>query len=57
MKSNIIKIFVLFQIFSISYGQLLVPENFAQLNTLHVLFKWEQICAGPVSFEIIYLAE
>ena len=43
MKSNIIKIFVLFQIFSISYGQLLVPENFAQLNTLHVLFKWEQI--------------
>ena len=43
MRSNIIKIFVLFQISSIVYGQLLVPENFAQLNTLHVLFKWEQI--------------
>ena len=36
------KFFTLLLIFSLSRAELLIPENGAVLNFIHILFQWEQ---------------
>ena len=51
MKKYFISILILF---TLSFSDIIAPENGASLNTTHILFEWEQV-PDAVSYRITWV--